>query len=135
MQAKQLYINYPSNLMPANPDRYILDSVWKSADDRLTNHRFQHFTDHTIEHSYRIMSYASQLLAVNNIELNDGERFVLLCAIALHDIGMTTDTYLEDEDRNRSTELKLEAIRAMHHEYTYLYIKNNRSKLGLSERK
>ena len=130
-----LSFKFPPNLKPCDNDESIMELVWKSAETQLNYHRFQHYTDHTIEHSKRIMRFASDLLEFCKIELNPDERFVLLSAIALHDVGMTTDSYLQDKDKdNDNKDLKLEAIRDMHHEFTYRYIKDNFRYFHLNEK-
>jgi hypothetical protein len=107
-----------------------INLVWKEAEEHLVHTNFQHFTDHSIKHSERILENASALLKLGNIELNDAEIFILKCAIALHDIGMITDNYIDNKNLLTPDD-KLEQIRKEHHIYSYNYIKDNYTKLHL----
>jgi hypothetical protein len=108
------------------------DSVWSYASDMLARPMFRHYTDHTIEHSQRVIFLASDLIKKGEINLSQEERFVLLCAIALHDIGMQTNMYIENKPQNPSDD-DLETIRKNHHIYSHKLIKNDYEKYGLKK--
>jgi len=68
--------------------REVMEDLWSSDPVRI----IQHFTDHGIKHSERIVRYACQILDTNNeIGLSDQEIYLLLSGIYLHDIGMQCD--------------------------------------------
>jgi len=68
--------------------RQAAEDIWAADAPRI----IRDFTDHGIDHSERLASFASKLL-----EANDGrpilpqEMYVLLAGIYLHDIGMQCD--------------------------------------------
>ncbi len=79
--------------------------VWKTP-----LHRY--YTDHTVDHSERIIALLDGLTAgMMNTDkrLSPGEVFVLLAAAYLHDIGMQNERFAGGD---------LEAIRTAHHEQT-----------------
>jgi hypothetical protein len=98
----------------------------------LAEPMFRHYTDHTIEHSQRIILLASDLIKMGNITLSQDERFVLLCAIVLHDIGMQTNEYIYGKPQNPSDN-ELEIIREKHHEYSYNLIIEHYNDYGLQK--
>lgn len=62
-----------------------------------------HFTDHGISHSERIINLQNDLLEGTTINLNQKERFILLAADFLHDIGMQFPKYAELEYKKEYT--------------------------------
>lgn len=111
----------PQNLDPGEEFKVALGSVYTSAEKLLQSPKHFHYTDHSIEHSKRILEIISLLLESkrileNNktIELNNEERYVLVAAVLLHDIGMQDTPYSE----NFPDENDLEEIRKNHHKYS-----------------
>lgn len=98
----------------------------KESAKRLLSESIGHYTDHTIEHSERIIKILNCLL-VKLMEhnptndpydlqpLNEHEIFILLAACYLHDVGM----HYKKETEN------LEEIREEHHIYSYYMIVNS----------
>lgn len=85
-----------------------------------------YYTDHSIEHSLRILEYLSQVitdLMSSEEQLNKYELFVLISSVYLHDIGMQFDKFelLNDYDLEYKVEdcgdesVKLQFIRKKHH--------------------
>ena len=48
---------------------------------------FSDYTQHDIQHSYRILEHIDELIKSNK-KINDSERFITICVSLLHDIGM-----------------------------------------------
>ena len=48
---------------------------------------FSDYTQHDIQHSYRILEHINELIKSNK-KINDSERFITICVSLLHDIGM-----------------------------------------------
>lgn len=98
-----------------------------------------HYTDHSINHSNRILTYISDILKAAKLSLTDIEGFILIAAAYLHDIGMQTPRFENDEKSiTELTDKDLEEIRKNHHIYTEKFIFNsltespgNRYYLGL----
>jgi len=123
----------PSNLHLANEeDKNTLNYVVNRANSVLSGALFPHYTDHSIKHSNRVLFFASKLLGTT-ASLTEDEKFILLCAIVLHDIGMQTNGYLPGSSFPLNNE-QLEAIRAEHHEFSYKYITDNYITLGLQNK-
>jgi hypothetical protein len=51
----------------------------------------KYYTDHGIEHSYRIINYIFEILKNKNVTLSEGDYFILFASAFLHDIGMQCD--------------------------------------------
>lgn len=114
--------NIPKELALTNEEyQASFERIWAHATRRLAEPNFKHYTDHTIKHSERVIDLAAMLLKMGNIDLTQPERFTLLCAIALHDIGMQTNKYLPECPEIPSG-ADLEKIRDEHHEYSYQFI-------------
>ncbi|WMC92321.1 HD domain-containing protein [Kineothrix sp. MB12-C1] len=80
-----------------NKEQYIsiLRLIEKPVGDLLefTKTNFPNYTDHTIQHSYRILRYLSKILSRKMKDnLNATEIFSLILAAMLHDIGMSNST-------------------------------------------
>ena len=80
-----------------NKEQYIsiLRLIEKPVGDLLefTKTNFPNYTDHTIQHSYRILRYLSKILSRKMKDnLNATEIFCLILAAMLHDIGMSNST-------------------------------------------
>jgi len=94
------------------------------------------FTQHNWNHSDRIVEHINSLLSTSNIVLEKEERFVLLAAIYLHDIGMQLPEYAQLPKKTTYTSGDLEEIRKNHHESSYAAIidsiKGRKINLGLN---
>ena len=95
----------------------------------LTN--FPDFTDHSINHSESVVTFADFLLEENVTELNIDEIYILIMASYLHDIGMSPTTKMINQIKQSKEfiEFKKEGkgnyknyIRQIHHKLTYDYI-------------
>lgn len=124
---------FPANLTIEEPaDQDVLNYVWSQAKNILSVPLFPHFTDHSIEHSKRIVALTSSLIE-GEVNLTNDEKFILLCAIALHDVGMQVNRYIEDSEAPLN-QADLETIRENHHEYSHRYIVDEHENLGLSQK-
>ena len=122
----------PSNLsLYEQKNINAFNTLVDKAEEVLYNSRFPHYTDHSIAHSNRVLSLASSLLP-SSIHLSEDERFILLCAIILHDIGMQVNIYLDATFPLNNEQL--EAIRSEHHELSYKYIIDEYVTLGLNDK-
>ena len=74
-----------------------------------------HYTKHGIDHSERIVQYLSKLLEDFPTLLNQQERFVLLAAIYLHDIGNQLPKYVGIPIKSAYSLEEKEKIRKNHH--------------------
>ncbi|GAI81396.1 unnamed protein product, partial [marine sediment metagenome] len=74
-----------------------------------------HYTKHGIDHSERIIQYLGKLLEDFPTLLNQQERFVLLAAIFLHDIGNQMPKYVGIPIKSAYSFEELEKIRKNHH--------------------
>ena len=83
--------------------------IWES--DTL----LKHYTKHGIDHSERIIQYLGKLLEDFPTLLNQQERFVLLAAIFLHDIGNQMPKYVGIPIKSVYSFEELEKIRKNHH--------------------
>jgi len=84
-------------------------NIWNS--DNL----LKHYTKHGIDHSERITQYLGKLLEKFPTLLNPQERFVLLAAIFLHDIGNQLPRYAGIPIKLTYSTEELEKIRKDHH--------------------
>ena len=105
-------------------------SVWSIASDRLSITEFCNYTDHSISHSQRITKYIEMLLNAFSIKLDNYEKFVLVCAVALHDIGMNASKYVVGINFENISE-KLNYIRENHHLFSKQCIDEQYRDLGL----
>jgi len=124
-------LEIPQNLT-LSTERYKVsfEAVWNYVSDDVKVPMFRHYTDHTIDHSTRVILLASDLIKMGKIELSQEERFVLLCAIALHDIGMHTNEYIDGKPEN-PTDIQLKIIRENHHKYSFELITKYYKEYGL----
>lgn len=99
----------------------------------LTNYKaiFPEYTDHSFLHTLNVLNYCN-LLIDDNTNLNSGEIYVMMMAIALHDTGMGISENDYEEfiqnpkminyiSNNSSPREKI--IRDYHHELSGLFIK------------
>ncbi len=121
----------------------------------LKNPIHRQYTDHSVEHSYRVIEHLNQLtddlMQDHERCLSANETYILLAAAYLHDIGMQDERHAVeltaslyggalDKSYNGMREIEfyyLEQIRERHHEYTrkmieeYLEERNEYVKIGL----
>ena len=84
-----------------------------------------HYTKHGIDHSERISQYLGKLLEDFPTLLNQQERFVLLAAIFLHDIGNQLPKYAGIPIKLTYSIEELEKIRKNHHLSSYEAVKDS----------
>jgi len=77
---------------------------------------FTHYTRHGTDHSERITDAIGKLLEEYPDLLNENERFILLSAVYLHDIGMQSPVYAGLQNKTEYNLEELEKIRENHHE-------------------
>ncbi|GHV92718.1 hypothetical protein AGMMS50268_32210 [Spirochaetia bacterium] len=134
-------LTIPKNLNPKVPQfaRNIQD-VYVVASKILGMNFFYHYTDHSIEHSKRIINYIDIL--IGKCPLSDEEKFILVCAVLLHDIGMQAPSYITDEifPLEKGFSEIFEEVREKHHEISYKLIidsvkldNQNRTDLGINK--
>ncbi|WP_097028577.1 HD domain-containing protein [Clostridium peptidivorans] len=99
----------------------------------LINKLHLNYTDHSIEHSLRILEHLSQIMSelmVSDERLNKHELFILISSVYLHDIGMQFERFellekyeikVKDEEKS-DEELKLNFIRNHHHSISKIWI-------------
>ena len=91
----------------------------KEAVKRIWNNPFlDHYTKHDINHSHEVIKFLDKILKCGNCTLNEHERFILLAAAYLHDIGMQFPTYagLPRKIKEDYTAKEKEKVREKHHE-------------------
>ena len=66
------------------------ETIWKKP-------LLRQYTDHTIDHSLRVIAVLDKLCALVVEPLTDDETYVLLCAAFLHDIGMQQEKSFETD--------------------------------------
>ncbi len=84
-----------------------------------------HYTKHGIDHSERISQYLGKLLEDFPTLLNQQERFVLLAAIFLHDIGNQLPKYAGIPIKSTYSLEDKEKIRKNHHLSSYEAVKDS----------
>ncbi len=80
---------------------------------------FSNYTNHDIEHSYRVADYMFDLLPLSIENYNDTELTIMLYAALLHDIGMAAQ-----ETENVSDKSTQDYIRQTHHIRSEGFIKS-----------
>jgi len=93
--------------------------IWNSVD------LISHYAKHRIDHSERIVQYLGELLDDFPTLLNQQERFVLLVAIFLHDIGNKLPKYVGIPIKLIYSIEELEIIRKNHHLSSYKAVKDS----------
>ncbi len=111
-------LNIPTNLK-IEKEEYIsvLQIVYLQADKLLRTPMHIHYTDHSISHSERILNIISSIVENTSVNFNDEEKFILIAAVLLHDVGMQTP-YYDDLGSIPLGVDDLEKIRKKHHEYS-----------------
>lgn len=94
-----------------------------------------HYTRHGMKHSKSVIKKLGQILELNPTLLNKHERFVLLAATYLHDIGMQNPGQAGLPEKDHYTICELEQVRENHHqastEMITKSIEENDNSLGL----
>jgi len=110
--------------------RNCLNNVKEGAKELWDRPLLRHYTNHGVDHSNRIIERIGDLLEDRWRLLNDHERFILLAAVYLHDIGMQSPKHAGlDHDPNKEYTLEeLEKIREVHHESSAKMIKESVSR-------
>lgn len=103
-------------------------------DNYITN--FPDYTDHTINHSKKVLEYSEHVLASEIKKLTQDEVYILIMAGFLHDIGMNPTTDMkkkikESEEFKSSNKSFEDYLRWIHHELSYEYITRHWKKLGI----
>ena len=96
----------------------VRNEIWKE-------NLIKHYTKHGIDHSERIAQYLGKLLEGFPALLNQQERFVLLAAIFLHDIGNQLPKYAGIPIKLTYSIEELEKIRKNHHLSSYEAVKDS----------
>jgi len=102
--------------------KIILDNIIGSIKDNIWNDTLlQHYTKHGIDHSFRIAKNLGKLLEdfQTFFPLSQYERFLLLAAIFLHDIGMQLPEYADLPIKSEYNIKEIEIIRENHHLASY----------------
>lgn len=104
----------------------ILKIIEKPAADLLefTKTNYPNYTDHTLQHSYRILRYLYSILG-NKMKdsLTATEIFCLILSAMFHDIGMSNST--EDDKEKLRIEHGKFAVEPIHNFFDHLKIINN----------
>jgi len=96
----------------------VRNEIWKE-------NLIKHYTTHGIDHSERIVQCLSKLLEDFSTLLNQQERFVLLAAIFLHDIGNQLPKYAGIPIKSAYSLEELEKIRKKHHLSSCIAVKDS----------
>ena len=88
-----------------------LEQSYQYAKAVLANFIEKYFTDHSINHSDRVLKIVQMVLAENNQEnlLSEKERYILTASVLLHDIGMQNEVEARDPRERRQLHHKLSA--------------------------
>ena len=109
-----------------------LNTIESAAKEILSQQFLQHYTDHTIDHSKRIIEILGKLLTDYPSLLNEHEKFILIASAYLHDIGMQSPIYAGINKKSYTLK-DAEKIRELHHETSAKMIRENVSNIqGLS---
>lgn len=92
-----------------------LATIEQKADEIWARDLISHYTNHGPDHSERIIKLLGQLLTQKPRILNDRERFILVAAVLLHDIGMQSPEKAGIEIKENYTIRELDTIRERHH--------------------
>ena len=103
----------------------------------MTN--FPDYTDHSIDHSKTVLEYAFYCIGDSIQYLTEDEKYILIMAGYLHDIGMcpTKDDkklIIEKYEISDDTEY-IDLIRNIHHELSFKFVEENWEKLKIPNKK
>jgi tetratricopeptide (TPR) repeat protein len=102
-----------------------LDSIEQRVETFWDRPLLQHYTNHGIDHSQRIIKALGALLEDFPDLLNQHERFILLASIYLHDIGMQSPPHAGLPKKAEYTFEEMEKIREVHNESSAQMIKES----------
>ena len=74
-----------------------------------------HYTNHGIDHSERIIRNIDKLINSDSEFLTNQEKFILITAVYLHDIGMQSPQHSGLEEKENYTLKELDTVRKNHH--------------------
>lgn len=94
-----------------------IQNVYQAATSFLSTPINLDYTDHTVKHSERMLEIIDDILPAADF-LNDCEKYVLVCAVLLHDIGMQKANVFDNVDVSLLTKDQYDKIRDMHNEYS-----------------
>lgn len=109
----------------------VLRMVEKPVGDLLefTKTNYPNYTDHTIQHSYRILNYLYNILNEKmKANLSSTEIFCLVLSAMFHDIGMSNST--EDDKEKLRIEHGEFAEEPIHIFFSYLKLANNMERIA-----
>jgi len=119
-------IELPDSLRLTNSClRTCLASVIEAARSLWDRQLLGHYTNHGLDHSERLVEILGRLLQEHSNLLNEYERFILLSAVYLHDIGMQAPTYAGLPKKTEYTLGELDIIREKHEESSAKMILNS----------
>ena len=112
-----------------------LSSIKVAAKKNWDQPFLDYYTKHDITHSHEVIKLLDKILKCGNCVLNEHERFILLAAAYLHDIGMQFPKYigLPPKSKNDYTYEEREMVREKHHEISAKVILDLSVSLGLGE--
>lgn len=103
----------------------------------LTN--FPDYTDHSIDHSKTVLEYAFYCIGDNIQYLTEDEKYILIMAGYLHDIGMCPTKedkkWIIDKYSINDNAEYVDLIRNIHHELSFKFIVENWDKLKIPNKK
>ncbi|WP_371804547.1 HD domain-containing protein [Candidatus Lokiarchaeum ossiferum] len=102
---------------------------------------FKDFTDHSIEHSIRVLNLCGKLIENSNVKLVPEEAYILTIASILHDIGMSIiedkifdfleEDYVKSSLASYSEEPYINFLRDNHHILSYKFILKEYKQFGI----
>lgn len=102
-----------------------LNSIEEKVETFWETPLLQHYTNHGIDHSQRIIKALGKLLEGFPGLLNRYERFILLASIYLHDIGMQSPRHARLPEKIEYTIKEKEKVREVHNESSALMIEES----------
>ncbi len=106
---RNLKISTENFMTSLNDIREAVKTIW----DRPL---LQHYTDHGLDHSVRIIEKLDDLLEGQTNLLNEYESFILFASAYLHDVGMQSPSHAGLPCRSEYTIRDLEIVREKHNE-------------------
>jgi len=85
-------MQYPRNIkLSSRANKDVINVMYKQVENLFKTSRFYHYTDHSEQHSLRVLNYISKLLEGvkfngDHKKLLEDEKVILLSAALLHDI-------------------------------------------------
>lgn len=106
-----------------------VQSIYKRVQEIWETPIHSYYTDHSTEHSERILVLADNLLnsLYDDTKLSEDERFILIAASYLHDVGMQMPELAGLRKKENYTQEEKNQIRAKHHLSSEKYIMENQN--------